>query len=91
MMGLNLFFLVVEVTENKVKEWHFENNQTDAKARVELIKATPVCHVQQVADEKDFVDVWVPKDKKRMKPVLTALAESDVETFVALTRKPCTS
>jgi len=91
MMGLNLFFLVVEVTENKVKEWHFEANQTDAKARVELIKSTPVVYVQQVAPDRDFVDVWIPKDKKGMKPVLKALAEHDAETFVTLTRKPSES
>lgn len=88
MMGRNLFFLVVEVTENKVEEWHFENNQTAARARVAEIKAAPIRYVQQVAPDKDFVDVWVPKDKKRMKLALEALADRHVGDFITFTRKP---
>jgi hypothetical protein len=91
MIGFNLFFLVVEVTENNVEEWHFENNQTDAKARVEEIKAGPCRHVRQPADETDFVDVWFPKDKKGMKTALVALDAKDLDAFVAATRKPCES
>lgn len=88
MIGFNLFFLVVEVTKNGVEEWHFEANQTDARARVEEIKAAPIRSVRQLEPEKDFVDVWIPKDKKGMKEVLEAVAEHRADDFVKLTRKP---
>lgn len=88
MMGRNLFFLVVEVTGKRVEHWYFEPNQTEAKARVESIKAAPARYVSQPLPDLDFVEVWFPKDKKGMKIALEALADRRLDDFISETRKP---